>query len=115
MVALSITFFFVWYWNIFENINIEEKKIVSFLFILSSMYTVFNALARSSILLYRLSHYFMPFNELLIPYVLYYTKNKYKKLILSVAIIILSLLYFRITIPGSSLEVSNYIFFEGGR
>lgn len=115
LVAISITFFSAWYWNIFENISIQEKKIVSYLFILSSMYSAVNILALSNAPLNRLSFYFMPFNNLLIPYVLYYMKCKNKKFILSIAIIILVLLYFRIAIPRGSLGVADYTFLRGGK
>ena len=112
LVALSINFFPIFFWDNFNSKNDSEKKLVSFLFIGSSLYSIFNILALNLVWINRLSFYFMPFNELLIPLVLYYIKSKETKQILTTAIIMLVILHFVISTPGGTLKIDDYLFFN---
>lgn len=112
LVALSINFFPILFWDNFNNKDKSEKKLVSFLFIGSSIYSIFNILALNLVWINRLSFYFMPFNELLIPWILYYINSKETKQILTIAIIMLVIFHFIISTPGGTLEIDRYLFFN---
>lgn len=112
LVALSINLFPILFWNIFDDINIQEKKVISFLFICSSLYSVFNIIAMNDVMINRLSFYFKPFNELMIPFVLYYIRGKEEKMILTTVIIMLLIFHFVITTSGSALGIDKYLFFS---
>lgn len=81
-------------------------------YILTSAYVCCYELSHIVYMLTRLSFYFSPFMIVLLANVIYRLKNKMIRLLAGLFLILFSLLYFIISIPGSSYGIDNYILFR---
>lgn len=111
VIALLIALSYIMLIKDIHIVNENEERIFSFLFILVYLNLFFSVLGASSIMLGRLSYYFLPFVTILIPNIITKIKNKNLKLIGFYLCLTLPLIQFIMSTPGGTLAIDSYLFF----
>ena len=111
VIAFAIPVFIVLMWKLTnENIKLISAQ-DSFFFILTCISTVITIFALNSIIISRISYYFIPAYIVLIPNVMSRLSIHFNKLLIYGALIFICFVYFVLGTVGGILEIDNYRFF----
>lgn len=112
IVAMAIPLACLIFWPKEEDKSNEEyNRAMSIILIISCINFVIYFFALKINMLERMSLYFMVYNVILIPNIVERIKDKETRMIAKVACVILPLLQFIISTPGTSLGIDKYKFF----
>lgn len=111
-VSIVIPLVCLFFWTIDKQHHSNEyNRAMSSFLVFSCANIIINILALDIKLFRRLIFYFVTYNTVLIPNVIQSIKDKNIRKIAKLACIILPLIHFLISTPGSSLGIDNYKFF----
>lgn len=111
VIAFAIPVFIVIMWKLTnENIKLISSQ-DSFFFILTCISTVITIFALNSIMISRISYYFIPAYVVLIPNIMSRLSIPFNKLLIYGALILVCFVYFVLGTVGGILEIDNYRFF----
>ena len=111
VIAFAIPVFIVLMWKL-TNENIKLISIQdSFFFILTCISTVITIFALNSIMISRISYYFIPAYVVLIPNVMSRLNIHFNKLLIYGVLMLVCFIYFALATVGGILAIDNYRFF----
>jgi hypothetical protein len=112
IVAMAIPLACLFFWpKVNDKDNEDYIRTMSIFFLLSCLNFVVYFLALEIKLFERISFYFIVYNTILIPNIIQGIKSKDIRMLAKIACIILPLIQFVITTPGSSMGIDTYKFF----
>lgn len=111
IVALGITTFCLFFMNEDDNLDTESYKLRSSLLIMSLINSFVNVLSFNASIISRIAFYFVPFNIILIPFIINRIRNKGTKYMTFILFLFLALAQFAISTPDGTTQIDKYIFF----
>ncbi len=111
LVAFSIPFVCLFFWDYKRWSLTGNAKLLSILFVMSLLNLFFNILSLNMNLIGRLSFYFIPFNMVLLPSIISDIKDELMKIIGVICCLTFPLIQFIMSTPGGTLRIDRYLFF----